>query len=79
VYGIDLYASGARPGLDACCFGLETYEPVIDIEGTVCWREDQEMVVGGEQLEGPGDFEQAAHRINLDRTTTARGSISIGS
>jgi hypothetical protein len=37
---VDLYAFGTGFGLDACCFGLETYEPVIDIEGPICWRED---------------------------------------
>lgn len=40
--------------MDAHCFRLETLEPLVATEGTVCWREDQEMVVGGEQLEDPG-------------------------
>jgi hypothetical protein len=40
MYGIDHYAFGTRLGLDTCCFGLETYEPVFDIEGPVGWCED---------------------------------------
>lgn len=50
--------------MDAYCFGVEAHEPVVNAEGTVCWCKDQEMVVGSEQLEDPGDFRQGAHRID---------------
>lgn len=43
---------------------METYEQVFHAEGTVCRSKDQEMVVGGEQLEDPGDFGKGAYRID---------------
>jgi len=50
--------------VDSYCFGMETHEQVIDIERTVRGCEDQEMVVGGEQLEDPGDFRKGAYCID---------------
>lgn len=53
-YATDIHAFNSGTGLDARCFGLEIYEPLIATAGAICRRKGQEMVVGREQLEGPG-------------------------
>ena len=60
----DLHAFGAGYGVDTHCFWVETHEQVINTEGTVCGCEDQEMVVGSEQLEDPRDLGEGAYRVD---------------
>lgn len=50
----DSYAFGPGHGVDARCLWLETFEPLFSTSGTVCWCEDSEVVVGGQQLEDSG-------------------------
>jgi hypothetical protein len=72
VFGTDPYAFGPRYGLDACCLWLETFEPLFSASGTVCWCEDQEVVVGGEQLDGPGDSHQEGAMIKIPGYVSSR-------
>ena len=50
--------------MDSYRLGVETHEQIFNLERTVCWREDQKMVVGSEQLEDSGDFSKGAHCID---------------
>ena len=65
MFRTDSYAFGPGFGVDSCCIWLETLEPLLATSGTVCWCEDQEMVVGGQQLDGSGDSYQEGAVITL--------------
>jgi len=79
MFDTDPYAFGPGYGLDACCLWLETFEPLFSTSRTICWCEVKKMVVGGQQLDGPGDSHQEGAMIMIPEPAVKTiGSFDAG-